>query len=134
MYISIKYFLYLRSVSSKSSNIFYFKSMKYLLNRGHEFLLAFYIFFHLNFLRKSLAQILIIFLSDLLFDYFLDGIKVVILENVILKIFKLLVTEGTTMVTVYGLLNAGPTIHMAASGDVTVTDGVETNCTLKLCL
>ena len=119
-------------MSSKSSKIFYFKWIKYLLNWSHEFLFTYDILFNFIFLGKGLSKILIIFLSDLLFDNFLDSVKVIILENVILEILELLITEGTTMMPIDCLLDTGSAIHMTASGDVAISDGVETDCTLEL--
>lgn len=123
----------MRRVSSKSSKIFYFKRTKYLLNWSHEFFFTYDIFFDFIFLQKSLSKILIIFLSDLLFDNFLDGVKMIILENIIFEILELLITEGTTMMPIDCLLDTGSAIHMTASGDVAISDGVKTDCTLELC-
>ena len=120
-------------MSSKSSKIFYFKRVKYLLNWSHEFFFTYDVLFDFTFLWKGLSKILIIFLSDLLFDNFLDCVKVVILEYVILKILKLLITKGTTMMAIDCLLNTGPAIYMTASRDVAISNRVETDCTLELC-
>ena len=81
---------------------------------------------------EGFTQILIILFSDFLLDNFFDGIEMIILEHIILEILEFLITEGTTMVAIDCLLNAWPAVYMAASGNVTVIDGIETNCTLKL--
>ncbi len=130
-YISIMYFLYLSRVSSKIYNIFFVKIKKYLLNRSHDFLLTFCILKNFNFL-KDFSQILLILLSNLFLNNFFHRIKVIILENIIFKVFQLLVTKGTTMMTIDRLLNTAFAIYMPASCNVTIIDRIHAYCTLEL--
>ncbi len=58
----------------------------------------------------------------------------IIFENVILKVFQLLIAEGTAMMTVYSLFDTAFAVYMAASCNVTIINWVEAYCTLKLCL
>jgi hypothetical protein len=56
----------------------------------------------------------------------------VVFEDIIFKVFKLLVAERTSVMPVYSLLNAALTIDMSTPRNVTIIDRIETNCTLKL--
>jgi hypothetical protein len=56
----------------------------------------------------------------------------VIFEDVILKIFKLLIAERTSVMSVNSLLNTAFAVDVAATCNIAVVNGVQTDGTLKL--
>lgn len=58
----------------------------------------------------------------------------VILENIRLEVKQILVAKRTAVVPTYCLFDAVLAIHMSASRDVAVCDGVQTNGALKFVL
>ena len=58
----------------------------------------------------------------------------VIFEYIFFKLFKLLIAEWTSVMSIHSLLNTTFAIDMATSGNIAVVDGVQTNSALELLL
>lgn len=56
----------------------------------------------------------------------------IIFEYVVLEIFELLITEWTSVVSVYGLFDAAFAVDVPASSYIAVINRVQAYCTLKL--
>ena len=128
------YFLYFNNVSSNISSIFFFRTKFYFLNWSHDFILTFRILQVQYFLWKNLPKIFLIFFSDLLFDNFFNCVKMIVFENIVFKLFKLLIAKRTAMMAIYSLFDTWFTIYMSTSRYIAIADRIQAYCTLKLSL
>ena len=103
----------------------------YFLDGSHELTLALPVFLHLDHFIENLVKILLILFLLQIVNNFLQGVEVIILEDIHLEILEFLGAEGTPMVSVHRLLDTFFAVYMTTTRYVAIFYGVQAYCALE---